>query len=177
MKLKSVALLIVVFTLGIGIGAFARGSKAAVDSSMYKGKSKKEAAAALLEVAKPQAEKGSWENIAVGRAYYLGGMKQEGQAIFDKVTSGKAQGSDWLRIGRTYYEAGEWDKAKMAFDKAMAAEPKDTGIQAEVGAYYNLKGDRAKAEELFDKSFKAEPGEVWHTANAAGSYIGVVPQQ
>ena len=46
---------------------------------------------ALLAVAKQQAGKGSWERIGVGRVYYLGGMKAEGQAIFDEVTGEEAR--------------------------------------------------------------------------------------
>lgn len=177
MKARSVVALIFVFAIGIAVGAFARGSKA-LDPNAYRGKSKKEAAAALLQLAQQQAGKGSWENIAVGRAQYLGGMKSEGQAIFDRVTSGKkVEGGDWIRIGRVYWEAGDWSKAKDAFDKALAKEPKDAPWLAEVGAYYNLKGDRAKAEELFDRSFAASTGEVWQAANIAGSYVGVAPMQ
>ena len=42
--------------------------------SQYHDKDKQEAARALLEVAKVQAGKGSWERIAIGRIYYLGGF-------------------------------------------------------------------------------------------------------
>jgi hypothetical protein len=47
---------------------------------------------------------------------------------------------------------------------------------AEPGAAYNLKGDRARAEQLFQKSMDLESGELWHTVNIAGSYLGVKPQ-
>jgi hypothetical protein len=51
--------------------------------------------------------------------HYLSGNKEEGQKIFDVVTSSrKAEGGDWFRIGKVYFEAGEWDKAKGAFDKS-----------------------------------------------------------
>ena len=168
--------LILVFALGIAFGALAA-RKTGIDPSTYQGKDKKEAAKALLQLAHVQAGKGSWERIAVGRAYYLGGMKSEGQAIFDNVTSGKkVEGSDWIRIGRVYYEAGEWTKAKEAFDRALAKSPDDAPWLAEVGGYYLLKGERAKAEELFDRSLKIESGEVWNTVNIAGAYAGVTPR-
>lgn len=170
---RRISLLIAVFTLGIAIGAIA--AKKGIDPSTYHTKSKQDAASALTDIAKTQAGKGSWENIGVGRVLYLSGKKAEGQAIFDSVTSKKAEGGDWIRIGRVYYEANEWDKAKAAFDKALKMEPNDAPWLAEVGAYYNLKGDRAKAEELFDRSFNVESGEVWNTANIAGSYAGVQP--
>ena len=171
MKRRSAVFTVVVFTLGLAVGAFA--AKKKIDPATYKGKSTKEAAMALLELAKPQAGKGSWENIAVGRAYYAGGMKSEGQAIFDKLRN--PEDSDWIRIGRAYYDAGDWEKAKVAFDKALAKAPKDAPWLIEVGSYYNLKGDRKKAEELFERAFAIESGEVWQTVNAAGSYLGVEP--
>jgi tetratricopeptide (TPR) repeat protein len=173
MRTKSITILVVTFTLGIAVGAFA--ARKGVDSNIYRGKSKQDAAQSLLELARTQAGKGSWENIAVGRALYVGGMKEEGQAIFDSITSKKPEPSDWMRIGRAYYDAGDWDKAKAAFDKTLEKSSKDAAWLAEIGAYYNLKGDRAKAEELFEKSFAAESGELWHTVNMAGSYVGVEP--
>ena len=173
MKTKNVIALIIVFALGIATGVFARGK--AIDPATYRGKSKQEAAKALLEVAKTQAGKGSWENIAVGRVFLAGGMKDEGRAMFESVTSKKPEPSDWMRIGRAYYDAGDWDAAKDAFDKAVPKNSKDAAWLAEIGAYYNLKGDRARAEELFERSFAIESGEVWHTTNIAGSYVGVEP--
>ena len=171
---KSIVIVPLVFTLGIALGVYAAKS---FDTTIYHGKPPKEAARALLDVARQQAGKGSWERIGVGRVYYLGGMKSEGQAIFDEVTSRKPAASDWWRIGRVYWEAGEWPKAREAFEKSLAMNPKDDKGLAELGAYYMIKGDRAKAEELFDRSFQRESGEVWNTAMVAGGYLGVRPQE
>lgn len=162
-----------VFTFGIAVGAVA--GRKGIESSLYRAKAKKEAGQALLAVAKQQAGRGSWEQIAVGRVYYLGGMKAEGQAIFDAVTAKKPESSDWFRIGRVYREAGEWAKAQEAFDKALKMEPDEAKWLAEVGAYYLAKGDRDKAEELFDRSFKEQDDEVWSTVNMAAGYLGVEP--
>ncbi|HET7434416.1 MAG TPA: tetratricopeptide repeat protein [Thermoanaerobaculia bacterium] len=175
MRKRTVPAMVAVFVIGIAVGAVA--ARKGIDSSLYHGKSKQEAGKALLEIAKVQAGKGSWERIGVGRVYYLGGMKAEGQKIFDEVTAKNPEPTDWWRIGRVYYEAGEWDKAKTAFDNAMAKNQKDDKGWAQLGAFYNLKGDRAKAEELFDKSFQLESGEVWNTSAIAGSYLGVTPQE
>ena len=174
MKKKLAVVLSLVFTLGIAIGiALAKG----FDTAVYHGKAPKEAARSLLDIARKQAGRGSWERIGVGRVYYLGGMKADGQAIFDEVTSHKPEATDWWRIGRVYWEAGEWDKARAAFDKSLAMNPKDDKGLAELGAYTMIKGDRAKAEELFDRSFALESGEVWNTAMIAGGYLGVRPQE
>jgi len=164
---------VVVFLIGIAAGALARNNVAA--AAMFHGKPKDGAARALLEVSREQAGKGSWERIAVGRAYYLGGMKKEGQEIFDSIR--KPEDSDLLRIGRVYYEAGEWDKAKESFERVVSIAPNNAQWLAEIGAYYNLKGDRGRAEELFAKSFELESGEVWNTTNVAGSYAGVEPMR
>ena len=131
--MKSKLTLVMIFLAGIAVGALARGKK--VDASIFSGKSKADAGRALLDEAKVEAGKGSWENIAV-----------------------------------------EWSKAKEAFDKALALEPKDAAWLAEIGAFYNLHGDRAKAEEMFTRSLAAESGEVWYTVNMAGSYMGVEPR-
>ena len=163
-----------VFVFGITLGAFA---KKGFDTSIYRGKDKKEAAKALLTLAEKQAGKGSWERIGVGRVYYLGGMKPEGQAIFDSVTAKNPEPTDWWRIGRVYWEAGEWDKAREAFEKSLAKNPNDDKGLAELGAYYLIQGDREKAEELFDRSMNIESGEVWNTSMIAGGYLGVHPQE
>ena len=173
MKLRTSVTLLIVFSLGIAAGAFAK----KFDTSVYRGKEKKEAGLALLEVAKKQAGKGSWERIAVGRVYYLGGMKSEGQAIFDEVLGRKAEPSDWWRVGRVYWESGEWDRARDAFEKSLANNKEDDKGYAELGAYTLIKGDREKAEELFDRAYSLNQEEVWNTTMAAGAYLGVKPQE
>lgn len=147
----------------------------ALDPAIYRGKPKPEAGSALIALARQQAGKGSWENIAVGRALYLAGRKAEGQAIFDAMLARKREGSDRMRVGRVYWEAKEWERAKTMFAQALEFEPKDAPWLAEIGAYYNLMGDRAKAEELFERCFQRDSTEVWQTVNVAGSYLGVEP--
>lgn len=172
MQRRTAIVLIVVFALGVAAGAIA--AKKGIDRALYSGKAKGEAAAALLDVAKRQAGKGSWENIALGRVFYLSGKKDEAESFFNAVA--KKEGSDWLRIGRIYNEAGDWEKAKEAFDRALKLEPKDAPWLAEIGGYYNMHGEREKAEEMFAKSFDIESAEFWSTVNVAGSYVGVKPQ-
>lgn len=175
MKKAHAPLIVAAFVLGVAVG-FAASATKKTEPVMYTGKSPKDAALGLLPAALSQAGNGSWENIAVGRVYYLMGDKAEGQAIFDRVVATKLKDNDWMRMGRIYVEANEWDKAKAAFDKALALDPKDEGNLTEVGAWYNLHGDRQTAEELFTRAFKSKPDEIWYTVNAAGSYVGVKPQ-
>jgi tetratricopeptide (TPR) repeat protein len=173
--------------VGIGLTCFAlgaivqsvvaQGRKPVFSADIFKDKEPKVAAAALLDGALQLAESGSWERIAVGRAWYLGGDKTKGQQIFDEVTGSKrVEGSDWFRVGRVYAEAGEWDKAKGAFDRALAIDTNDDTGMIEYGALANINKDRAKAEELFEKAMRKKPREFWHWVNAGGSYLGVRAQ-
>ena len=144
--------------------------------ALYHGKSSEEAALALVEQAKIQADNGSWERIAIGRVLYLGGHKTEGLAIFDAILGMKHADSDEFRIARVYAEAHEWAKAKSLFDHFIENNPKDESGLADVGAYYLVNGDRATAESLFDRSFERK-GDIWATVAAAGAYLGVPPQE
>ncbi|HEY5803320.1 MAG TPA: tetratricopeptide repeat protein [Lysobacter sp.] len=176
MQLRSVIASVVItsglFASGVAVGFAAHRA----EPWPYSDKSNQEAAQAMLQLAKVQADGGSWEQIAVGRVYYLSGSKPAGQAIFDEVLADEPEPSDLFRIARVYREAGEWDRAKALFDRYVSEKPKDSGGIAEVGAYYLMQGDRKTAEALFDRSFKREPN-VWATVAAAGSYLGVVPQE
>jgi len=150
------------------------GSK--VDKMMYVGQSPKDAALGLLTVALKQAGKGSWENIAVARVYYLMGDKAQGQATIDNVIATKIKKDDWIRIARIYLEAKEWDKAKDAFEKALALDLKDEGNLTEVGAWYNLHGDRAKAEEYFQPRVLQQAGRDLVHGQRGRLVRGVKPQ-
>jgi tetratricopeptide (TPR) repeat protein len=177
-QLRLVQVGLACFALGILVQAgFAQTKKPAFSPDLFKGKDAKAAASALLDGALQLAETGSWERIAVGRAWYLGGDKAKGQEIFDAVTSGKkVEDSDWFRLGRVYAEAGEWDKAQIAFDKALAMNTGDDSGMIEYGALANVNNDRAKAEALFEKAMRKKPRNFWHWVGAGASYLGVRPQ-
>lgn len=172
MKLRSITAGCLLFVSGIAAAAAAE----KIAPSQYHDKDPQQAAQALLAVAKVQAGKGSWERIAVGRIYYLGGFKSEGKAIFDDVLNHDPDASDLFRIARIYRQAGEWEQAKVLLERAVRDDPKDSSGMAELGAYYLLAGDRASAEALFDRSFQRDD-ELWATVAAAGAYLGVAPQE
>jgi|SRR4029453_18574117 tetratricopeptide (TPR) repeat protein len=168
---------LVLFGIGISVGwVLAKGSAVKTDPASYHGKEPKAAAEALLQIAAGQAGDDTWQNIAIGRVYYLTGDKEKGESFFQKATAKKPGKDDYQRISRVYAEAKEWDKAETAMKKGLAMDPKDESYQAELGAILNLKGERASAESQFDTSFKQKPDEFWNTINAAGSYVGVRPQ-
>lgn len=173
MKLRHAIAMGLPFAFGIAVGYAAQ----KVDPSLFRGKSKLDAGKALAVAARSQIGAGdSWERIAIGRVYYLGGMKADGQAVFDDILAKKHADSDVFRIARVYREAGEWDKAKPLFDRYVANNPEDEKELAEVGAYYLMNGDRETAENLFERSFRTD-AEMWATVAAAGAYLGVAPQE
>ena len=165
------------FVLGaLGQAGFAQARKPAFSADLVKGKEAKEAATALLDGALQLAQDGSWERIAVGRAWYLGGDKVKGQAIFDSVTnSKKVESSDWARLARVYAEAGEWNKSQEAFDRVLVMKDDDDSAMIEYGALANVNKDRPKAEALFEKAMKKNPRDFWHWVGAGASYLGVPP--
>ena len=128
----------------------------------------------MLTVAEAQAGSGTWELIAVGRVYYLSGNKTKGQELFDKATSLKSGVSEWRRIGKVFAEAGEFDKAEAAPQKAVTAKPEDTSL-AELAAMLNLNRKLSQAEETFKQSIAKDPGDAWNSITMAGSYVGVSP--
>lgn len=163
------------------LGAFAQEGVAEVKKAMYSsgmltGKSNAEKAAILLDGAAELAGSGSWEQIAVGRAWYLGGNKEKGQGFFDRVTStSKVEASDWLRVGMVYLEAHEADKAKAAFNHALALTESDSKMAAQIGAALIVAGDVAKGEETFNTALTKRPKDYWGWLAAGGAYLNVTP--
>ncbi|WP_363800469.1 hypothetical protein ABU614_10235 [Lysobacter firmicutimachus] len=164
------------FVIGTGPGHAVK--KPRPTPMLYQGKANEDAAKALLEVALIQSGKnGSWERIGAGRVYYLGGLKTEGQAVFDAILSGEHEDSDVYRIARVYAEAGEWTKAKPLFDKFLAGNRDDAKALAEVGAHYLMQGDRLTAERMFAQAFELADDDPWITEHVAGAYLGVKTQE
>ena len=175
-RMAGVGLVCFVMGLAVQVGV-AQNKKPVFSLDLVQGKDPQVAGAALLDGALQLAGTGSWERIAVGRAWYLGGDKAKGQQIFDSVTTNKkVQSSDWFRVGRVYVDAGEWDNAQAAFDKALLLEPDDDSGRIEMAALANVHKDRPKAEAEFIKVMTKKQGEFWHWVNAGGSYLGVKPQ-
>jgi len=176
MTTKSVGAVALVFLgLGAGIGYAAKPMPPGI--AVIEGRPAREAALAALAEAETLAGKGSWELIAIGRAYYLSGDRPRGQAIFDRVLAGKQSSSDWQRIAQVYADAGEKDKATDCYEHMLALDPKDDSGQAEVGAWFLRSGDRARGEELIAKAMQRRPKEPWHYIVAAEALLGVPPSR
>jgi tetratricopeptide (TPR) repeat protein len=163
--------------IGFVVGVAASGSVNAAFQAQFKGLPEAEAAEALLQAGMKAAGDGSWERIAIAATYYEGfADKSRGQAMLDQLTGSKAAASDFQRVARFYAELGEWAKARPLYEKALSMKPKDAGLLAEAGAYYNVMGDRTTAEALFTRSFTAEKDNPWAYAMAAASYLGKKPR-
>lgn len=169
----SVALVAGCIGLGVGVGFAAKPVGPGIQ--VIQGKPDKEAGLAALAEAEQLAGKGSWERIAVGRVYYLSGDKVKAQTLFERVTGGKPEASDWQRLGEVYAEGGDRAKAEQCFQKMLALDPKDDSGQAEVGAWYIRIGQREKGEELLAKALQKHPDEVWHYLRASEALLGVSP--
>ena len=170
-------LLVAVLLAGVAAGAIAA-KKISVGPESFRGKPPEAAADELLAAARSFAENGSYENIAVGRVFYLTGRRDEGQAIFDRfLTGAKVEAGDVIRVARVYQEAGEWERARPLFDRVLEMAPKDEDWAAEIGAYYLLAGDRERAEQLFGRSFAQDPANLYNTLLVAGAYRGLDPRK
>ncbi|HZX79406.1 MAG TPA: hypothetical protein VFE72_00435 [Lysobacter sp.] len=153
------------------------------ETAMYQGKAPAQAASALLDVAKTQTEDGSWERIAIGRIYYLGGRKPEGEAMFKAVLDGTDKTSDLFRVARVYIEAGEWPKARPLLDRMLTMKEADAGDVMRAARTYAEHKEWSRAKPLFEKFVamddfdEKELAEIgaWHLLNgdraAAESYF------
>lgn len=157
----------VLFVAGIGVGYGAQ--KVPLTTAMYQDKAPREAARALLEGGLLSTGRNdSWERIGVGRVYYLGGFKAEGQALFDAVLNAKHKDSDEYRIAQVYAEAGEWDKAQPLFDRYLAGNPDEIYSLARL---YAKAGQWDKARPLFDRYLAANSGDGRDMAEVGAYYL------
>lgn len=92
--------------------------------------------------------------------------------LIDQVVEPNPKARDLQRMGALYAEAGEQAKAEEAYQKLLAADPKDESSQAEVGAWYIRIGQRDTGEELLARAFARNPDEVWYYVRAGESYLG-----
>jgi tetratricopeptide (TPR) repeat protein len=170
---NSLAVLMSLGCLALGAGAAIAAKSSGAGINAIRGKPPQEAAAAALVEAERLAGSGTWERIAVARVYYLSGDKAHGQALIDKVMSGKTDHGDWQRIGQVYADAGDNDKAAQYFQRALASDPDDDTGQAEIGAWYIRIGQRDQGEALLAKALAKNPDEVWHYVRAAEAFLNV----
>lgn len=159
------------FVVGVALGFGKKEKAPGIDA--IRGKPPQEAGLAALQEAEKLADDNSWELLGVARVYYLSGDKVRGQAVIERVTRAKPAASDWKRIGEIYAEANENEQAEAAYQKALAADPKDDNERAEIGAWYIRRGERDKGEDLLAQAFARNPDDIWHYLRAAEAFMNV----
>ena len=136
-----------------------------------------EVGARFLEGALVLAEQGSWERIAVGRAWYLGGDKAKGQQIFDGVTSGrKVEGSDWFRIGSRLRRGRRVAQGARGVRQGDRDERRRRLGDDRVRRLREREQRSSQGRGALPIAMQKKPKEFWHWVNAGGSYLGVKPQ-
>lgn len=129
----------------------------------------------LLELAEIQAGEGSWELLAVARAWAIAGSPDRAQALIDRAVGPKAKGADWIRAGRVWMAVEDFARAKPWFDKVVAAYPEDEDWLAEIGSYYLRFGDAEEGKRLIARSFDQDPSNLHNTIRVALASIGKEP--
>jgi tetratricopeptide (TPR) repeat protein len=172
---NSIAVAMSLGCLLLGAGVAMASKSTGPGMQLITGKAPQDAGHAALDEAERLAGTGTWELIGVARVYYLSGDKAKGQALIDKVLSGKSDHNDLQRIGQVYADAGENDKAAQFFERSLADDPKDDTGQAEIGAWYIRMGKREQGEALFAKAFARNPDDGSHYLRAAQAFLNVAP--
>lgn len=140
-------------------------------TAMYAGQPPKQAASALLDAAKTQAEDGSWELIGIGRVLYLGGRKAEGEAMFKGLLDRTKKTSDVFRIAQVYIEAKEWPKARPLLDRMLTMKEHDAGDVMRVARTYVENREFARARPLFERFLAMDDYDEREAAEIGAIYL------
>src|SRR5579863_8720373 len=76
-------------------------------------------------------------------------------AVEEKLTGPRADVED--AIGLVNAQVGKWDDAKLAFQKAIAADASDVGARVHLGAVYRKQNDLAASIETLETAIRMEP--------------------
>jgi hypothetical protein len=74
------------------------------------------------------------------------------------------------RLGRTYLELGQWDRAIAAAEPGIARQPDSAGLHATVGRAYLAKGDAAHAEKFLEGALAVNPYDPQTRCGLAHAY-------
>lgn len=137
--------------VGLAGTAHARPKPTRITTEAYHGQAPQQAAGALLDAARGQTEDGSWEEIAIGRIYYLGGRRAEGEALFKAMLDRTQKTSDVYRIARVYMEAGEWPRARPLLERMLTMKEADAGDVLRAARTFAQHKEWQRAKPLFEK--------------------------
>lgn len=140
-------------------------------TTMYAGQAPQQAATALLDAARTQAESGSWELIGIGRVLYLGGRKAEGEAMFRDMLARTQKTSDVYRIAQVYMEAKEWAKARPLLERMLTMKEHDAGDVVRVARAYVEQREFARAKPLFERFLAMDDYDEKEAAEIGAYYL------
>lgn len=139
--------------------------------AMYRDQAPQQAATALVEAAKSQAEGGSWETIGIGRVLYLGGRKAEGEALFRALLDRTRKTSDVHRIAQVYLEAKEWPKARALLERIPGMKEADAGDVMRVARVYVEQREWSRAKPLFERFLAMDDYDEREAAEIGAYYL------
>jgi tetratricopeptide (TPR) repeat protein len=102
--------------------------------------------------------------------YFQHGQYQKAMSEFQRVvelTPDSALGYE--NLGNVNFQAGKWNDAILAFEKALKIEPSES-LYSNLGTAYFYLGQRAAAVTMFQKAVALNPNDNLAVANLADSY-------
>ena len=63
----------------------------------------------------------------------------------------------WVQLGNLYFDAGQVDKAILAYNRSLALVPDNPNVLTDLGVMYRRKGQPLEAIKSFDRAIQANP--------------------
>ena len=100
-------------------------------------------------------------NHLIGEALWLLGELDlaEKTLLFEGLTPARKLHAERI-LGRVYMDKGDLDKAREAFDRAIALGPKNADVWTDIGRFRLVAGDQKGAIEASDLAIKLDPDNV-----------------
>jgi cytochrome c-type biogenesis protein CcmH/NrfG len=74
-----------------------------------------------------------------------------------EVAQNPANVTPWIQLGNLYFDTNEYDRAIMAYKKALEINPQNADVWTDMGVMYRRKGQPAEAIKAFDKAIEINP--------------------
>ncbi len=76
----------------------------------------------------------------------------------EKLSADNPQNADYkTRIGNTYYDLGQYQKAIDAYEASLKLKPDDPGVETDLATSYHFLGQEDKALDLLNKVLQHNP--------------------
>jgi tetratricopeptide (TPR) repeat protein len=84
-------------------------------------------------------------------------LNTEVAALELEVAQNPANVTAWTQLGNLYFDSNEYDRAIMAYKKALELNPQNADVWTDMGVMYRRKGQPAEAIKAFDKAIEINP--------------------